>query len=252
MVKKFLLIGMFFGFAISLAHAQPYYRFWQGYKLDSLSYDQFRQGLAQEFMPQTVKAGEGKGLVAYLPALPWQHTCLANSICLPDEIALVVYQSEAAYKKLLNDPNWKQYAQLHWHYFSSKGSHSLVPQPLGNKLEINHAYDVLQKNYNWQTGYAVYQVSQITAPPIAYIEFMAAQATAKGLLSYVILVEKSYLIEYQLWQDRNSYQYMAPAIANVRQPYLIPIAGAGGELIKTHINGPVIINYGEGLNFLFS
>jgi len=255
MIKKMLIIGTLICITPFLAQANLYYRFWQGYKGDSLTYNQFLTGLAQEFMPRTVQAAEDKGLEAYLPALPDSHTCLDNGTCLPDEVALVVYQSEAAYKKLQNDPAWKKYAHLHWKYFDSKKSHSLVPKPYKGKLENNHAYDVVPSAYDhnpdWQSGYAVYQISKKLKQPDAYVDFMHGQSAEKGLIAYEILIEKSYVIEYQLWQNKRSFQYMEPVIKNITQSYLYPIAGAGGYLRKTHINDPVHINYGEGLNFQF-
>ncbi|MBU1629295.1 MAG: hypothetical protein KKH06_04355, partial [Gammaproteobacteria bacterium] len=81
---------------ISTAFATtPFYRFWRGYKSPHLTYLNFLEGMRNDFMSKTVTSAEHKGLIAYLPTLPPQH------IALPDEIALVVYQTKAAYMKLL-------------------------------------------------------------------------------------------------------------------------------------------------------
>ena len=45
------------------AENTPHYRIWQGFKLPELGPDQFRNILADEFLPATVRSSTGKAIV---------------------------------------------------------------------------------------------------------------------------------------------------------------------------------------------
>jgi hypothetical protein len=94
MKLKTIITSIFLTLIISsIADAAPYYRLWQGWKLDSIDYEGLRRGLDERFIPATVEVGMGRGLMSYLPALaplPEKRPEVVRKL-LPDEIALVVY-----------------------------------------------------------------------------------------------------------------------------------------------------------------
>ena len=95
-----------------LLSTPPYYRFWHGLKLDSLSTDAFRSSL-QAFIAATTEVGEGIALVSYLPVLTPTPTAYKK---LPGcggasgwtETALVAYTSEEAYHQLMSSPRGRR------------------------------------------------------------------------------------------------------------------------------------------------
>lgn len=200
--------------------------------------------MRNDFMSKTVTSAEHKGLIAYLPTLPPQH------IALPDEIALVVYQTKAAYMKLLKDTDWQKYATLHWKYFDSKLSKSLKTEPLSGAMKNEHAYDVLQSSANWQKGYAVCCISKKLKQPDAYVRAMKTNYSPRFLTSYLILTTQNYVIEYQLWASKNAYKKNLETVEKMRRPYLHPFIGACQPMQKTTIDR-IEINYSEGINMQF-
>ena len=186
-MNKILLkrIAVIFGLtclAIQSLSAAPYYRFWQGYKQDTLTSEDFRKGLAENFMPKVVNLAKGNGLIAYLPALLLPNTCIDQTTCLPDEIAIVSFSSKEKYEAVSHNP---AYGVIHKTYFN-KASHSLEPIPFIGKLENGQAYDVLQSSAGWGSGFAVYCVSKKLQQLTAYIQTMKKQQSV-GLVSYLVL-----------------------------------------------------------------
>ncbi len=253
-MKRILIIGCILMAISSITtKADPlYYRFWQGYKVDNYTYQEFRDGLAGEFMPATVDVGKGKGLVSYLPALPYEHTCINNTTCLPDEIALVVYASKEKYDELIKTPEWKKYSQLHWKYFSKNGSHTLVPIIFDQNLQNETAYDILQSPDIWQNYFAVYCVSKKIAMPTEYLRFMQSADRPQNLLSYIVLIEDNYVIEYQLWKDEASYYDALAIIDPIRKKYLASISGADLVLRSIPESQIQTVKYGDGLNIQYN
>jgi len=131
---------------ISSAHADPYHRFWRGTKLRSLSSADFIQGLTQVFIPATVQVGAHQGLLAYEPVLP------AAGLGLPDEVALVSYESKATYDALFATDAGKTYQNLHWQYFDRSASRSLTPQPFSDEVDFEQAYDLHPDYSAWKKG----------------------------------------------------------------------------------------------------
>lgn len=186
------------------AQTAPYYRFWRGWKLDSLSRAQFEQGLNSGFLANTVRVGGGRGLLGYLPVL---LPAAQSKHQLPDEIALVIYSNEAEYTAIRNTPEGKAYGDSHWLLFDrNKGSKSLTPEPYLGRLDNEKAYDIFQSNANWQQGEGIFVTSKIDGDIRPYINLMKSEFSKRGLLSYLVLVHGQVLYEYQLWKDKASLQ----------------------------------------------
>lgn len=228
----------------SAAQAGPYYRFWRGWKKPELSHPAFQEILSKTFVPETVKVGAGNGLLAYLPALPQPH----NSI-VPDEIALVVYESKARYDALRATPAGQNYANMHWDVFSrEKGSKSLEPVAYTGPLQNLQAVDVLQSSAPWQKGFAVWTISKLNGSPDDYLRMVAQRFASKGLASYVVLSADSYLYEYQLWTSPAAYASARGLLFHLAQGVLGFVAGSAARPAALP---NAYLRYGEALNLQF-
>jgi len=187
--------------------AAPYYRFWRGTKLSGLDEEGFRKGLNQVFVPKTVEVGKGKGLLSYLPVLSPRRS--SRPAGLPDEVALVTYSSEDSYQRIRSTPAGKAYSDLHWKYFSKDESRSLVPTRFDESIKNDAAYDVLYSDKDWQGGHATYRLSSVKGDIEtleSYLRTAREKSKSLGLLSYIVVVTKNYLYEYQLWDSPNAYR----------------------------------------------
>ncbi len=227
------------------ASASPYYRFWQGWKLDKLSAAEFQRGLEETLIPRTIDVGAKKGLIAYLPWL------VSKPDGRPDEIALVIYLSEAEYKAIRETPEGKEYGELHWTLFDKdRGSKSAVTEPFKGVLEVSHAYDVLQSNADWQKGYAVVELTRVKANPEPFVKYLGRGAAAKGLQSYVVLRGDGYVVEYQLWRSKFAFERSRGQILRVKERYLETLPGFSAITRKSSAHGSAI-RLGEALNTQF-
>lgn len=129
---------MFLLLLLTLAAAdQPYFRFWSGYRLSNLTHGQFKTGM-QWFLNQTTHISNCGGLRLYV--VPLIDTSGLPSY-VPDEIALLFYQSADEYHSFYSTPIGKFYQNLHARFFNMSRSASLVPQDFdANGLQFNHAY----------------------------------------------------------------------------------------------------------------
>jgi hypothetical protein len=84
-------------------------RVWRGYRLATLSPQAFLANLGSIFLPITMQMQRLYGLTAYLPTvLP-----LTTPAELPDEIALVFYESQQAYTNTKQYVGGRAYSLLH-------------------------------------------------------------------------------------------------------------------------------------------
>jgi hypothetical protein len=229
-----------------LASAAPYYRFWRGWKIESLSSQAFQAGLNARLLPMTVGVGGGKGLVGYLPFLYPE-----NNGTLPDEVALVIYQDEPSYQAIRSTPEGKAYGDLHWEFFDkARGSGSLVPEPYAGRIENQKAYDVLQSDADWRQGHAVFVTSRIAGDLRPYVESMRARMSMVGLRSYVFLVQGNVMYEYQLWNHPASFRKHWMALRQSQGRSVIHWSEGSGEMGRSDWRRPHL-QPGRGLNMIF-
>ncbi|MGZ3687287.1 MAG: hypothetical protein ACXWP5_14270 [Bdellovibrionota bacterium] len=186
------------------AESTPYYRFWQGFKRSDLTQEAFSTGLDKNFISKTVEVGGGgKGLIAYLPAL----TPESKPEGVPDEIALVIYQSEDAYKALRATPEGAAYADSHWSYFDRAKSASRVPVLFAGAVDASSAYLLTGRDVNWQQGDSLLSVylRRSSASPKDYLDALkrildqaAFDARASGdIREAAVFVSADYVLVYQ-------------------------------------------------------
>jgi hypothetical protein len=205
LIKISLLVLLAIPLAISLTaetRADTYHRFWRGVKLSQLSETQLQDGLNQVFIAATIQTGSDHGLIAYEPALT------GASPALPDEIALVSYQDQAAYTALFATDAGKAYVALHWNYFDKAQSLSLVPGHYTGQVAVETSYDLHPSYAGWQSGKSTVQVSfrakgktpESDSDYLQRIKTELDQAMtdddANGILGRVVLVNQQYWIEY--------------------------------------------------------
>ena len=116
-------------------------RFWRGYKQDTVGHQQFIDNITSVLMPMTVEVGAGKGLIGYLPSVLPEN----KPSFLPDEIAIISYETLEKYKTLTQTEEWKIYGPLHYKegYFSKvnkegRASGSLVVEEF---IEEKYIFD---------------------------------------------------------------------------------------------------------------
>ena len=102
-------------------------RVWRGfmsghYRRREDGVTKFRQALREVFIPLTVQAMAPLGLTAYQPTILSDDDPL-----IPDEIALVFYESQHTYKDAMKTTLGKAYGMLHGNVFNFSRSDKAVP-----------------------------------------------------------------------------------------------------------------------------
>lgn len=204
MYKVSILLVLMFSFP---AFSKHYYRFWRGHKVPTLSQQEFVKGLNDLFIPETVEQGRGHGLNAYMPVLVNQAAIEAD---FPEEMALVVYDTEEKYRAIRKMPRGSRYQELHWDYFQKDESKSRVPQAFTGNVEVETAYDLLESDTNWQKHDAVFQLykfkdgfnSAAKKELKRFFEKIQSEASKRDLLSYLVLVDAKGVYLYYLKDAR--------------------------------------------------
>lgn len=218
-MKQYLLLSIVFGLLSFPASALPglesseatFCRFWRGFRKEGTSPEEFRKRLANEFMPATVRTPGRFGLCAYLVVVP----PMDHPACVPDEIALVMYASEAGYRKMNADPEGKKYQESHWGVFQRGTSGSLVPHALPGVVsefpQKGLAFDLMEKSADWQAGYTLFTL-EFRRPELEPADFPgklarhlgAARAafSSRGLQGCLVLMTEAYVMSFMNWESR--------------------------------------------------
>ncbi len=154
---------------------KPYFRFWSGQRLASLTRDQFSEGM-EFFLNQTATISNCGGLSLYIVPLVDN----SDDASLPDEIALLHYRSEALYHEFYATPIGQYYQNLHAKFFNMSVSHSLVPQDENTTFAVNQAYCIPNCSFTWTMYFAASLVLRFTSPP-------ALQQLQKTVTSFLSL-----------------------------------------------------------------
>jgi len=134
-------------------------RVWRGfmaerYRGSEKGAAKFRQALCEVFIPLTAQAMAPLGLTAYQP------TILSDGDPLvPDEIALVFYESGETYKTASKATLGKAYGMLHGNVFNFSRadeavpwSTSAFPEKLGDELAPDKPYYLFDEEVDWYHG----------------------------------------------------------------------------------------------------
>jgi len=224
-MRNLVILAALFASVPSARADAPYYRFWRGWKLPALSDARFLEGLNDVFVGATVEVGKCRGLVSYQPALPPSPADRGEEgAYLPDEIALVAYRSEGAYRAIRATPEGERYSNLHWDYFDRDKSRSLVPGPFTGTAALDRAYDLRQSGADWQRGFSVLRIwtrkpgvddERYLEHASQYLVRLQRGYPRDLLLSTLALLTDRYLIEYLLWPNEDVYRGMKDTLEEV-------------------------------------
>lgn len=237
----------------------PFYRVFRGFKLPGIPAEAFPSELATKFIPQTPAAMVPHSLVGYVPALP----PLEKPAFVPDEVAIVVYGSGAAYDAGRDDPVRKAYGALHWDYFEdpSKGgrTQSQTARPLARVLEPEVPVDVLGTWPDWQTGYTQVFVG-LRHPDVPKEEFLGLLTDhvvevreafgPRGLDGYIAVGNHETEIAWLHWTSRSKASEAFKSevgykVAEGAERILVPLMFADGEPFSGSID------YGKAVSLRF-
>jgi hypothetical protein len=125
-------------------------RVFRGRKNRPVKRSVFIEKLGAVFMPMTVQMQRLFGLTAYLPAILPE----TKSEGMPDEIALVFYQTQGAYHEAKRCVGGRSYSELHQLLFDMPASASSFPELFTGEVQPDKAYHLFPKSVDWQIGSA--------------------------------------------------------------------------------------------------
>ncbi len=174
-------------------HAEASFnRFWIGYKLDTVTTPDFLNGLNQKLLPNLITLAAGKGLSSYSP-----YVSQMNGKDLPDEIALITYESEETYKKIRATAPGIAYGDLHWELFRKDISKSTVPVQFEENLEVDKAYELDATFEGWKNGTTYLTIYQNSGDLKALAKSFADLKKDKSVKNSIVLVTTKYIYEYR-------------------------------------------------------
>jgi hypothetical protein len=164
---------------------------------------EFIEKLGTVFMPMTVQMQRLFGLTAYLPAILPE----TKSEEMPDEIALVFYQTQGAYHEAKRCIGGRSYSELHQLLFDMKASKSSFPEMFAGEVQPDKPYHLFPKSVDWQIGsarlYAGTRRSKLKET--GFLKRLAQVATdlqkAPGSLDGVIFCATK---EWLIWWEHSS------------------------------------------------
>jgi hypothetical protein len=178
-------------------------RVWRGYRLSSLAVPDFLTALGSIFMPVTVQLQRLYGLTAYLPAVPPTE----KAVGVPDEIALVFYETQQAYTDTSLIVAGRAYSRLHSTVFDLSISKSGFPVPLPNRLAFDTPYFLFTDAVDWQAGFSQLFVGtrstamtqeKFAAALLAFLKHVR-EHRPKGLEGAIVCVSANWVIYWEHW-----------------------------------------------------
>jgi len=184
-------------------------RVWRGYRIAALEPAAFLADLGSVFIPVTAQLQRLFGLTAYLPTvLP-----VSKPDSLPDEIALVFYETQKAYNDTKLRVAGRAYSLLHSAVFQLPDrSQSGFPTKFAGKVEADTPHYLFDDRADWQTGYAhVFVGARKAADTSAQFLKSLAPVMASiqkhrpaGLEGAVVCGSADWVLYWELWADERS------------------------------------------------
>ena len=232
---KFLLV-LFILILSTLAHA-THNRFWLGQKKQSISSYDFVDGLNQMFFQEAVKVGSGKGLDAYMPYVSQMKEGR------PDEIALLIYETEEKYKTIRSTPEGKNYGELHWMYFEKgNSSKSTVSIPFNGNLSVGGAFELNPAAIDWQAQQIHFFIYQNSGADLtAFVQNFQSLKSDSTVYNSIILITEKLIYEYRAVTSSDKIQMMALNLPIVEY----------AKLQSSSAHEFRAVQPGQGINFQF-
>lgn len=225
------------------AHGPQGIRVWQGYRAERYlnRRDDFIDTLGKLFIPATVQMMEPIGLKCYFPTILPESDFL-----LPDEIALVGYDSQDSYYGAAKTTTaGRAYGALHGNVFnfSRDGdipwSKSDFPQKFSNEITIGQPYYLCDKAIDWRDNktniYCAKRLAQVsTQEMIEHIQSIIPvwQQQNINVNGSILVCEKNFVLYWEhstFWDSDKSLSSLFPFFAPVLEQPII----SGKPLLKS-------------------
>lgn len=224
-------------FALATNTYASFNRFWVGQKKKDVSTPVFLNGLNKIFFKNTINVAQGRGLLSYQPYIAQMKSNV------PDELALVVYESEEKYKAIRSTPEGENYSALHWDFFEKETSKSTVSSPFKGELVEGSAYELKSSFKDWQTVSTIVVIYS-RAADLDLASLAKAFEGLKGngeIENSLLLITKEWIIEYRMMKNSKSKFVKLPL--KVLEMNLLQSASL--DTLKRSVG------FGEGVNFKF-
>lgn len=206
-------------------------RVWRGYRQSGWTPEAFCEKLGMVFIPSAVQTQVPLGMTAYLPTvLP-----IDKPETVPDEIALVFYESKEIYGKTFQSTTGRAYGLLHSTIFApTRGrnvelkSASGWPSLLEEDAVRDQAYHLLSNDVDWQHGavhvYVGARKEQTSNEDFADHFFNACRlvqdSTPRGLDAAIVVFSAHYVALWEHWSSsktkrhagRKAFQRLADSV----------------------------------------
>ena len=179
-------------------------RVWRGFRSKNITQKDFYDYLGRIFIPTVVQTQAPLGMTAYLPSvLPYNKPA-----SIPDEIALVFYESKNTYSQTFKRVIGRAYALLHRPVFGPD-SVSEFPTLLKDKFSPNCSYYLFKTKTDWYQGLCGVLVGTRIRPQTPK-DFHKAIFTKlktlqmhqqEGLDGVITVATDDYLIYWEHWNN---------------------------------------------------
>ncbi|HEY0370649.1 MAG TPA: hypothetical protein VGD79_01530 [Thermoanaerobaculia bacterium] len=226
---------------------------WRGYRAASTTPAAFLAQLGETFIPSATIMQPPIGLRAYLPGAFSSDSLPAG---VPEETALLFWDSQTAYTATAQTLSGRVYTNTHWRTYDMTSSSASWPVSLANPLVIETPYMVLENAADWMTGNACQLLVALASPPDLTSLATWAQGVASsppaGLEGAYLVAGQSYVLWWELWSGEPSDALRTALAANGS-------VIANGPSAPAVINGPfegtwagVTISAGDMFNMQFN
>lgn len=181
-------------------------RVWRGFRLGTLMPADFLQALGTIFIPVTAQLQRLYGLTTYMPSVLPQD----KPIGVPDEIALVFYETQQAYTDTSKIVAGRAYSSLHKTCFAFPASLSGFPVLFASAPALDQPYHLFKKAVDWREGYA--QVFVGARPAATDAKRFASQLgrffqtlqrrPASSLDGAIFCISAAYVVYWEHWQSK--------------------------------------------------
>jgi hypothetical protein len=176
---------------------------WTGYRNTDLTSAQFLQYLGATFVPAATLMQPSIGLRGYLPGIFSSDTLPAG---VPEETALLFWDSQAAYTASFNTLAERVYTLTHYEVYDMAASSAAFPVALVSPPQVGTPYYLIDQPADWMTGQAFQLLEplaggatpELLASVGSWAQGVAADPPA-GLAGAYLLVGSSYLAWWELW-----------------------------------------------------
>lgn len=155
-------------------------RVWRGYRLPTLTIDQFCLKLGTVFVPATVKLQIQAGLQSYVPAIPAGLAGKPDSV--PDETAILFWESQQTYWNGFTTLAVRTYTLTHNGVYITENQKSRADFPVmfTGTLNADQPVYLFKEPADWMNGTVTHLVGTrpATSTPTAFCEGIA-QALGK-------------------------------------------------------------------------